>query len=295
MSDLVRALAVLAEPPGERHAEIAALLDLPAPTRAEHTDLFVLQLYPYASVHLGPEGKLGGEARDRVAGLFRALGDVPPPEPDHLVVLLGAYAELAERERDDDGGPWSRARATLLAEHLLSWVPGYLRRVRGLGGAAYRGWAQLLDEVLADEAVRTSTAAGLLPAHLETAPPLPDPRGGDVGAFVEGLLAPVRVGMTLTASDLARAAADLGLGRRVGERRFVLRSLLDQDAAGVLAWLAAAARAEARATRVHWHGTSSTGRWWARRAEDSAGLLDELADEAGVVEAHLEDRTVGAT
>lgn len=310
MSELVRTLGVLVEPPGPDHADLWALVGLDAPSAADHTDLFVLQLYPYASVHLGAEGGLGGEARDRIAGFLRALGGTPPAEPDHLSVLLGAYATLLDREATElaeaadaapgrgaradvpDAGathdpladPWARARATLLVEHLLSWLPGYLDRVRDLGSPAYRGWADLLDEVLEREAGRTPTATALLPAHLEHAPGLVDPRDGDVAAFLDSLLAPVRLGVTLTASDLARAAEDLGLGRRVGERRFVLRALFDQDAAGLLGWLAAAARSVADARGGAWHARTATGHWWRRRATDSAALLSSLAADADAVE-----------
>jgi TorA maturation chaperone TorD len=306
VSELVRTLGVLVEPPGPDHAGLWELVGLEPPSAADHTDLFVLQLYPYASVHLGEEGGLGGEARDRIAGFLRALGGTPPAEPDHLAVLLGAYATLLDREAtetaedasssdphpdapatvtsDPLAAPWARARATLLVEHLLSWLPGYLDRVRDLGAPAYRSWADLLDEVLEREAGRTPTAAELLPAHLEDAPGLTDPRDGDVAAFLDGLLAPVRLGATLTASDLARAAEDLGLGRRVGERRFVLRALFDQDAAGLLGWLAAAARSVADTRGGAWHADTATGHWWRRRATESAALLSSLAADADAVE-----------
>src|SRR5204863_6550834 len=97
--ELFRTLGVLLEPPVAAHRPLAELLDLgPPPSAAEHTDLFRFQLYPYASVYLGAEGMLGGEARDRIAGFWRALGLVPPAEPDELTVMLGFYAELAERQ-----------------------------------------------------------------------------------------------------------------------------------------------------------------------------------------------------
>ena len=59
--ELFRALAALAEAPGPEHVRLAELLGLPGrPDPVEFTELFVLQLYPYASVYLGPEGMLGG-------------------------------------------------------------------------------------------------------------------------------------------------------------------------------------------------------------------------------------------
>src|SRR5919206_4462992 len=98
--ELFRALAVLVEPPDRPGAErVAEALGLGAlPEASAYTDTFVFRLYPYASVYLGAEGMLGGEARDRVAGFLAALGQAVPPEPDHLALMLGAYASLAEAE-----------------------------------------------------------------------------------------------------------------------------------------------------------------------------------------------------
>src|SRR5690606_33271053 len=125
--ELFRALGSLAERPGPAHERIAAALDLPGrPDAAEYTALFGLQLYPYASVYLGTEGMLGGEARDRVAGFWSAIGEMPPSEPDHLTVLLAQLATIAEREElvDDIAGKriLRHARAAFFWEHLGSWV-----------------------------------------------------------------------------------------------------------------------------------------------------------------------------
>lgn len=285
MIDLVRTLAVLAEPPAPEHGPLWEALGVAAPGGDEHTDLFVLQLFPYASVHLGPEGRLGGEARDRIAGFFRALGHAPVTEPDHLVFLLAAWAGLWEREEAATGAEeraaWARARDALLVEHLLPWLPSFVRRVADLAGPAYRAWAEALDELLRVEAGRSPTAAALLSTHLAEAPALPDPRGCEAGEFVEALLAPVRVGLVLTASDLARAAEDLGLGRRVGERRFVVRSLLEQDGPGLLAWLGAAAASESAAWEGHWLMSCPAGRWWHDRAAATAVVVDGSVHAVG--------------
>ena len=73
--ELLRALGTLIESPSPRHARIAAALGLPSPpTPAEHARAVAQQRYPHASVYLGPEGMLGGEARDRIEGFRRALG-----------------------------------------------------------------------------------------------------------------------------------------------------------------------------------------------------------------------------
>jgi hypothetical protein len=116
--ELFRALAVFAETPDRagvgRVAEALGLGRVPEPSA--YTDIFVFQLYPYASVYLGDEGMLGGEARDRIAGFLKALGQEPPRESDHLATLLGAYAALCASEESADD---ARVR-----EHLPSTGPG---------------------------------------------------------------------------------------------------------------------------------------------------------------------------
>lgn len=280
--ELLRALAALVEPPDERTRAVAAAVGLPAPTAAEHTDTLLLQLYPYASVHLGGEGMLGGEARDRVAGFLRTLGATPPAEPDHLTVLLHAAADLADRERatsdGDAAAAWRRSRAALLWEHLLSWVPPWADRVIAHGGP-YAAWAELLLDVLRHEAAVVGPPPAL-PLPLRVAPALEDPRTDGARGFLDQLLAPVRTGLILTRTDLLRAARDLGLGTRIGERRYVLSALLSQAPDAVLGWLAdeAGQRAAAHARHTSWTGDVAT--FWHDRAATTAGLLHDLASDA---------------
>lgn len=268
MSELLRALAVLAEPPTAAHERVALALGLPrAPGPDEYADLFLFQLYPYASVYTGPEGMMGGEARDRVAGFWRALGLTPPAEPDHLAALLGLQAELAER-----GAPaeWRRA---LLWEHLLSWLPPWLLRLDELAPAPYREWGRLLGAALEEEA-RVLGPQPRLPLHVREAPPL------ELDDLLDGLLAPVRSGLVLVRDDLRRAAAELGLGVRVAERRYVLRALLAQDAPATLGWLAA----EARRAGARYAEADEVVRFvttfWRERADAAAALLAEARSAA---------------
>ncbi len=242
MAELLRALAALAEEPGEEHARLAELLDLPGITDSgEYSEVFIFQLYPYASVYLGPEGMIGGEARSRIAGFWTAVGHEVPSEPDHLSALLALYATL----REAGEGEKDRAQAlmlrqagdTLLWEHLLSWLPIYLDRFSDVEPPLYQRWAELLARVLEDEAARFPWSGSVNP-HLEVAPPLSDPREGGLDPFLDSLLAPARSGMILTRNDLVRAAVDLETGVRAGERRFVLKALLGADASALLEWLA---------------------------------------------------------
>jgi TorA maturation chaperone TorD len=279
--ELFRALAVLAEPPVAEAAHVAGALELgPIPTAAEYTELFVFQLYPYASVYLGPEGMLGGEARDRISGFWRALGETPPAEPDHLALMLALYARLVEMEEGESDvvrrESWRAARKAFLWEHLLSWLPFYLDKLAQVATPFYRGWGDVLWQALIEE----SKAVGRqrrLPLHLRDAPGLVDPRhDGEVGEFLPTLLAPVRSGMILLRSDLTRAAHSLGLGLRVGERRFILKALFSQDGAGLLEWLATEADRWAARHRLYRAPLGAVALAWEERAVMAAKLLREL-------------------
>lgn len=282
--ELFRALAHLAETPGPAHAAIARALDLgEGPQPFEHTACFAFRFHPYASVHLGAEGMMGGEARDRIAGFWRALGAVPPPEPDHVAVMLSLYAELAEREAtaaDDRARAIARrARAAFLWEHLLSWLPPWLAAIEGEPSTPpfYARWARLLTAALDGEARAVEAASSSLPLHLRAAPPLPDTHG-DRRSILAALLAPVRTGVILTRDDLVRAAEATGLGVRAGERRFVLEALLSQDAATSLRALSRIARA--RSERNRSISPAAIATFWSERAAATATWLDQLASVA---------------
>jgi hypothetical protein len=284
---LLRALADLAAGPHVGSGAVAEALGLARPpTAAEHTDLFDFQVYPYASVHLGDEGMLGGDARDRIAGFLRALDVTPPPEPDHLAVLLHAYADLSELAAS--GAPRAdHARRVLLHEHLGSWVGRFLARVVELGAEPLRSWARLTSATLAAELAQHGPPPELPPV-LRDASDLPEPEDATAADWTQALLTPVRSGLVLARADLARAAHDLGLGTRVGERAFVLRALLDQDARAVLGWIVTEAYRQAEdLASVAATGGDATATWWRARLERTAGLISrrlETPQPGGVLE-----------
>lgn len=280
--ELIRSLAVLSEAPSAEAERAAATLGLGAPpTAVEFTDLFEFQLYPYASIYLGAEGMMGGEARDRIAGFWRALGETPPPEPDHLTVLLAAYAQLAEREAEalDEAtrSRWRHARAAFLWEHLLSWLPVYLKKVREVGPEFYAGWSKLVTVVLLEEAASLALPEQL-PLHLREAPQFGglDDAGGD--EFLKAITTPIRTGMILVRSDLERCARSLGLGLRKGERRYALKSLLGQAPRETLEWLAAEASRWSEHEAIQSAVLVPISDFWLRQAETTANFLRESAE-----------------
>ena len=281
--ELFRALAVFAEPPSLESAPVARALGLGAlPEASEHTDIFVFQLYPYASIYLGAEGMLGGAARDLIAGFWRALRQTPPPEPDHLSVMLALYAELAGHEANEPDDArresWRRARSAFLWEHLLSWLPVYLSKLKEIATPFYMRWGEILLDALLAEAQATRTPEPELSLHLRdmAGAGLVDPREGATGDFLQTLLSPARSGMILVRSDLTRAARTLELGLRIGERKYVIESLFAQDARGVLDWLAREAANWSESHRQQHAALAGVARAWEAKAVASARLLEEL-------------------
>jgi len=164
----------------------------------------------------------------------------------------------------------------LLWEHLLSWLPSYLAKLDEIASPFYLAWGGLLREALMGEA----RALGLptqLALHLREAPPLPDPSVDGAEAFLAGLLVPVRTGVIFVRDDLRRAARELGLGLRQGERVYVLRALLGQEPAAILGWLAQEA--------VRWDGIykampqqlEPVRGYWRDRASTTAELTSSLS------------------
>lgn len=313
--ELLRALGSLVEEPSPEHRGVAGALGLPEPpSPAAHQRVVASQRWPYASVYLGPEGMMGGEARDRIAGFRRALGiergpvraaggERPRPaaasdapgsssEADHLAALLDLLAALDDWRKADGSGArrttahgalLSRAKATLVWEHLTPWLRPYLASFEECGVPFYGAWTALLGRAV--DAVETRLAEegefpDLLPVALRSVPGLPDPRRAGGDAFVTGLLAPARAGMVLVRDDLTRFADEAGLACRAGERRYALAGLLAQAPGETLAWLAR--RAEEWRERLARRGPARIAEWWSGRAGESARLLSRLAAGAAM-------------
>jgi TorA maturation chaperone TorD len=270
-SELLRALAVVSEGASPAHHQVAASLGV-VPDTAAHTDLFTFQLPPYAAIYLGAEGMLGGEAAGRIAGFWHALGYQPPAEPDHLAALLGLYAALADAgaTTPDPARRLLRteARRVLLWEHLLPWVPLFATAAARVAGTAYRPWAILLEDALLAE-MATLAPYEELPVHLRAAPPTAAPEEDGLAVYLSRLLAPIRSGMVITRRDLTEAARRLGLGLRMGGRRFVLGALVAQDPRAMFGWLADEARAWANEHGNTERALGPIAGFWRSRAEEA--------------------------
>ena len=273
--ELLRALGAVADSPVAARA-VAGPLGLAPVGEAEHTEVFVLNCPPYASVYLGPDGALGGEGADRAAGFWRALAITPPAEPDHLSVLLALYARLGEAAADT-GRPataqtLTQARLSLYREHLWPWLPAYLDAVADLGLPVLTAWAGLTRRAVAAE-LAAQPAWPALPLALRAAPG-ETWTGLRLAGLADILTTPVRSGIILTRRRLAAGAAKAGVGYRIGERRYALRAMFGQDPPATLAWAAAEAARWQRGHARRAAGDEVAG-WWAARAARTGTLLRE--------------------
>jgi TorA maturation chaperone TorD len=276
--ELLRALGSVVLTPPPHSTQVCDALGLDAPTGAEYTQVFVLGAPPHAAIHLGPEGKLGGEGLDRVGGFWRALQLRAPEDADHLGALLLLYAELgaAETATGDEAHAIQlrRSRCALLHEHLWSWAPGYLVAVQQLGVRPLHRWAELTLQALRAEHDDAELPAQLPLALRDAAEPLT--AAGTADEALDALVAPVRTGMVLTQRDLHEGARLVGVGFRRGERRFALRAMMEQDPASTLRWLSDHAR---RWVEIHQHGDDPTSRWWQQRASYTVDTLEQMLVE----------------
>ena len=295
--ELLRSLGAVPDSPAAARC-VGPALGLDPVSDAEHTEAFVLNCPPYAAIYLGPHGAIGGEGADRVAGFWRAIGITPPAEPDHLAALLGLYARLGEAaagaRRPATAAALAQSQAVLFWEHLWPWLPGYLDAVADLAVPSLTTWTGLVRRAIAAE-YRAKPPGPRQPLALRAAPPPAEPAAGpEVGPeaepaagpearptdgprdLVELVTIPVRSGLILTRRRLAEGAGRAGVGFRIGERRFALRAMLEQDPRATVAWLAGEADRWQQRHRDRAPRDEVTG-WWAARAARTAQVLRDYA------------------
>ena len=275
--ELLRSLGAVPDSPAAARC-VGPALGLGPVSDAEHTEAFVLNCPPYAGIYLGPQGAIGGAGADRVAGFWRAIGITPPAEPDHLAALLGLYARLGEAaagtRRPVTAAALARSQAVLFWEHLWPWLPGYLDAVADLAVPSLTAWTGLVRRAIAAE-YRAQPPCPRQPLALRAAPPAAGPEAGPRD-LVELVTIPVRGGLILTRRRLAEGAGRAGVGFRIGERRFALRAMLEQDLRATVAWLAGEADRWQQGHRDRAPRDEVTS-WWAARAARTAQVLRDYA------------------
>lgn len=115
---------------------------------------------PYESVHRNKEGLLMQDEWEAVLRLYNELGlarlETTFETEDHLALELECMALLCARQETallagnlPEASWWLEQQARMLDEHLLQWVPSFVRRVEKLGQTDfYKAFAILTEEYL---------------------------------------------------------------------------------------------------------------------------------------------------
>lgn len=115
---------------------------------------------PYESVHRNKEGLLMQDEWEAVLRLYDELGlaraESTHESEDHLALELECMAQLCTRQEAalqagnlPEASWWLERQVSLLDDHLLRWVPSFVKRVEKLGRLEfYKAFGNLTEEFL---------------------------------------------------------------------------------------------------------------------------------------------------
>lgn len=202
---------------------------------AAHESVFGFNVFPFASVFLEVDGRLGQEITQGVRRFASLKGiDVDPlgDAPDHICTELRILEQL-------ENEPGLSARC--LDEILLPWIPAFVCAVRDDGSAYYaQAVQQLLDDLLE---LRTtlpqySDDVSVEPCSSKPAPHILDLEDSDTSVhdISDYLTSPSSSGLFLSRAQISGAAKSSrlpsGFGRRNQMMSTVLRSAAAYDSLG---------------------------------------------------------------
>ncbi|MDA8263006.1 MAG: hypothetical protein M0Z47_09255 [Actinomycetota bacterium] len=231
------------------HSELRALFGLEGFSPADHTEVFALELLPDACIYLSPGAQLGGEPAERLDGFLTAAGIEPIREATSLANQLVMVADLiGQLLKVRPGGAESAAiekvLAALLFEHVLPWAPAYATATTRME-PRLSAWAGAMVGTLAE------VAAWLGLPGWDMTPSVLEGRSkavADATDLAVTAASPYLCGTFLTKRVIFERAYEAGLAPRIGSRKFMISSLLEQSPA----MAAAVLREEAEFQAERW-------------------------------------------
>jgi hypothetical protein len=273
---LFTSLGEVVEAPGTEQARLARMLGLPGdPNRQEFTNLFVVQLFPYASIYLSPNGLAGGAVRKRAAEYWTITGRIAPHEPDHITALLKLYGAIQPSLHGDNASAnvSLENRRAVFWEAIASWLPMYLLRMREIGTALYKAWSDVASDVVEAEAAQLGMPA-VMSSFLAAAPATPPVT--EPAAFIDSLFAPAASGVIISRADLGRCADTNRLTVRMADRRHTLKLMVTENITGVCGWLHHEISRQADNLRRLPDSLAPVRDHWVQRADASARGVAQL-------------------
>jgi TorA maturation chaperone TorD len=260
------------------HAELGLPLAAPQELAVAYSDLFLLNVYPYAGIFLEANGELNGTRAQEMAALYEQYAYAPNElnavgAADHIGLMLG-FADAV-------------GQATVLP-YLMDWAPVLCLAVERAPTAHpfYQALAARTREFLLQQNRKLGAGDS---GDVSFAFPLSnleflfaDEEEWSTRAVVRYLLAPARSGIFLTRARLGLWTRALGAPVAFGDRVQLGTALLE-NAGGrnqietVLDWL----RAEVDAWDTAYAAWEQEYRWkyavrWRERTQNTLRLLEEL-------------------
>ena len=207
---------------------------------AAYADIFLLNVYPYASVFLDPNGEMNGLRSRELSALFQQFGYQPVAlfevgAPDHIGLALGFLAQLEQTQR-----------GRVLGEYILDWAPVLCFAIerqsnvhpfyRKLAACTRQELFQAFEssELAAQRAIvsqRTFTEKCLIDDEAIELTLVESEEELSLSQVIQTLLTPARSGIFLSRAQLGRWALKLGIPLAFGERYRLGLSLF--EAAGI--------------------------------------------------------------
>lgn len=204
-----------------------------------YTDLFLLNVYPYASVYLDLNAEMNGLRSIELSALYQQSGYQPDSlyevgAPDHIGLVLGLLAQLPQSQR-----------AGVLGKYVLDWAPVLCFSIERQPSIHpfYRALAECTRrELFQAFEGKDLTQGSSIPQERLAAPsqmdegwielPLTGPDEElSLSQVIHYLLSPARSGMFLSRAQLGQWALELGIPLAFGERYRLGISLF--EAAGI--------------------------------------------------------------
>ena len=199
---------------------------------AAYHDLFGLNVYPYASVFLDPQARLGGGVSDWVIRWFQQIGmgvDATDTAPDHighelaaLGFLQGAEADARLDHRTEKVRQLVDLQRAFLDRHLLGWMPAFVWAVQAQGDPFY---AQLADLALALVVDHRQDMGGSVATELNLPETADQHEPNSIRELAVHLTQHARSGIYLSRKDIAALGRKERLPRGFGDRAQMLANL----------------------------------------------------------------------
>ena len=278
---LVLARLWLHEPNADLIEQAQTGLGLPFAEQQElavaYSDLFLLNVYPYASLFLEPTGEMNGTRAQQVAALYEEYAYAPSElnavgAADHIGLMLGMAGEIGQDS---------------ILPFLMDWAPVLCLAVERAPTTHpfYQTLAARTRELLFSENRKSKieNRKSDIESPISNFQILPDEdQELSTRAVVHYLLTPARSGMFLTRARLGLWGRALGAPLAFGERFQVGLALLESagatgQVAQALNWL----RAEVEMWDAAYAQWASEYEWryaamWSERTTNTLRLLEEM-------------------